>query len=127
MTLDVDAIRVTGEWIKYAYPGAAALVQRDPAPDNRWQRGPTVDALYLSEDEQTAWAEWYRHLAELGVPPNEQMPRDIWKWDVDVEVADLAEPHRLARVSLDIPESSAYSATPGPPSPARPHCRHHAA
>jgi len=76
---------------------------REPPPDSRWQRGETVDALYLADDEETAWAEWYRHLAELGVPPNQQMPRRIWQWDVDVRVADLSTPGRLERVGLRVP------------------------
>jgi hypothetical protein len=103
LTLDVDATRATGHWIKHAYPGSAPLVQRDPPPDNRWQRGAIVDALYLAEDEETAWAEWYRHLAEVGVPPNEQMPRDVWTWEINVELADLSDPDRLARIDLDVP------------------------
>jgi RES domain-containing protein len=76
---------------------------REPPPDSRWQRGKVVDALYLADDEETAWAEWYRHLAELGVPPNQQMPRRIWQWDVDVRVADLSTPARLERVGLRAP------------------------
>jgi hypothetical protein len=69
LTLDVDATGVTGRWVKHARPGSPSLPLRDPPPDNRWQRGDVVDALYLAVDEATAWAEWYRHLAELGVPP----------------------------------------------------------
>lgn len=104
MPLDVDAVRVTGRWVKHAYPGSDPLPRRDPPPDNRWQRGDEVDALYLAADEQTAWAEWYRHLAERGLPPAEQLPRDLWEWDVDVEVADLSNPTRLTRVGLDVPK-----------------------
>lgn len=103
MALDVGPTQATGLWLKHTYPGAAPLVQRDPPPDNRWQRGDVVDALYLAEDERTAWAEWYRHLAELGLPPNAQMPRDLWTWRVDTEVADLSTADRLARVGLDVP------------------------
>lgn len=40
------------------------LPEREPPPDNRWQRGGVVDALYLADDEDTVWAEWHRHLAE---------------------------------------------------------------
>jgi RES domain-containing protein len=103
LALDVGATRATGLWIKHTYPGAPPLVQRDPAPDNRWQRGHVVDALYLAADEKTAWAEWYRQLAERGLPPNEQMPRDLWTWEVDIEIADLSDPDRLTRVNLDVP------------------------
>jgi RES domain-containing protein len=103
LAVDVDATRITGRWLRHAYPGADPLARRDPPPDNRWQRGDQVDALYLADEDATAWAEWYRHLAERGVPPTEQMPRDLWRREVDVEVADLSDPARLARVGLTTP------------------------
>jgi RES domain-containing protein len=103
LAVDVDAVRVTGRWVKHAYPGSPPLPVRDAAPDNRWQRGEVVDALYLADEDDTAWAEWYRHLAENGVPPARQMPRDLWGWQVDVDVADLSDPARLARVQLEVP------------------------
>jgi hypothetical protein len=31
------------------------------------------------------------------------MPRDLWTWEVDVQVADLSTEDRLARVSLAVP------------------------
>jgi RES domain-containing protein len=80
-----------------------ALPQREPPPDNRWQRGEVVDALYLADSEATAWAEWYRHLAELAIPPLAQMPRELWTWEVDIEVADLASSDRLSAVGLAPP------------------------
>jgi hypothetical protein len=50
------------------------------------------------------WAEWYRHLAERGVPPLRQLPRDVWRHRVRrVEVADLSDAGRLARVGLSLP------------------------
>lgn len=89
--------------MKHTYPGSLPLPDRDPPPDNRWQRGDVIDALYLAEDEDTVWAEWYRHLAERAIPPLAQMPRDLWTWEVDVEVADLSTPGRLAAVGLPSP------------------------
>ncbi len=51
-----------------------------------------VRALYLAGNEQTAWAEWYRHTSELGVPPAQRMPRDSWRIAVNVtDIADLSE------------------------------------
>lgn len=94
---------VRGRWTRHGPDGAPAWPMREPPPDSRWHRGEIVDALYLADDEETAWAEWYRHLAELGVPPNQQMPRRIWQWDVDVRVADLSTPGRLERVGLRAP------------------------
>jgi hypothetical protein len=83
---DVAAIAVRGRWLKHTFPGSPALPERDPPPDNRWQRGDVVDALYLADSEETAWAEWYRHLAERAIPPLAQMPRELWSWEIDVEV-----------------------------------------
>lgn len=103
MALDVDAVPVSGRWFKHSHVGSPPLPRRDPAPDNRWQRGDVVDALSLADEADTAWAEWYRHLAERGLPPHQQMPRDLWEWEVDVVVADLSEPARLERVSLGMP------------------------
>ena len=98
-----------GRWIKHTYPGSPPLPERDPPPDNRWQRGDVVDALYLADTEATAWAEWYRHLAERMIPPLAQMPRELWTWQVDVEVADLSTPERLAEVGLEPPTPGRHS------------------
>ncbi len=73
MALDLTAVAVRGRWVKHTYPGSPPLPERDPPPDNRWQRGEVVDALYLADSEETAWAEWYRHLAERAIPPLAQM------------------------------------------------------
>jgi RES domain-containing protein len=94
------AVSVTGRWFKQGPVGAPALPVRDPPPDNRWQRGSVVDALYLADSETTAWAEWYRHLAEAGVPPNHALPRALWRWEVEVDVADLRTAERLAALGL---------------------------
>jgi RES domain-containing protein len=101
---EVAAIAVRGRWFKHTYPGSPPLPDRDPPPDNRWQRGDVVDALYLADDEDTVWAEWYRHLAERAIPPLAQMPRELWTWEVDIEVADLSTPELLAAVGLPSPK-----------------------
>jgi RES domain-containing protein len=103
MRVDVDPVRVAGRWYKHAAPGSPPLPERDPPPDSRWQRGSIVDAVYLADEPDTAWAEWYRHLAELGLPPARQMPRDLWTWRLDAELADLSNAARLARVGLPVP------------------------
>jgi len=89
--------------VRQTRDGLPAWPDRDPPPVSRWQRGEVVDALYLADSEETAWAEWYRHLAELGVPPAEQMPRRVRQWDVDVRLADLSSEPRLRRVGLELP------------------------
>lgn len=103
MASDVAAIAVRGRWLKHTYPGSLPLPEREPPPDNRWQRGDVVDALYLADSEDTVWAEWYRHLAERAIPPLAQMPRELWTWEIDVEVADLSTAERLAAVGLPLP------------------------
>jgi len=100
---DVAAIAVRGRWLKHTFPGSAALPVREPPPDNRWQRGDVVDALYLADSEETVWAEWYRHLAERAIPPLAQMPRELWTWEVDVEVANLSTAERLSAMGLPLP------------------------
>jgi RES domain-containing protein len=104
--LDVDAVVIRQRrWWRHTAHRADPLAGRVPPPDGRWQHGAVVAALYLASDDATVWAEWYRHLAELGVPPNQQMPRDLWTWAVDpgLEVADLGSDQRLKRVGLAVP------------------------
>lgn len=51
--------------------------------------------------------EWYRALAESAIPPDRQMPRDLWRWNVEVDgVADLSTPEKLAGVGLVPPRPS---------------------
>lgn len=59
--------------------------------------------MYLADSEATAWAEWYRVLAELAVPPHRALPRDLWRFRLDVDVADLTTEAKLARVGLHAP------------------------
>jgi RES domain-containing protein len=102
--LDVERTAVIGRWVRHGPDGAPAWPPaRVPPPDNRWQRGDVVGALYLADSEETAWAEWYRHLAEKGLPPDEQLPRRLWQWNVNVRVANLSTPARLRRVGLSAP------------------------
>ena len=62
----------------------------------------------MANEYDTLWAEWYRHLAERGIPPMHQLPRDVWRYSVSrLDVADLRTADRLARVGL------------GPPAPGR--------
>jgi hypothetical protein len=47
-------------------------------------------ALNLADSPDTAWAEWYRHLAERALSPLAMLPRALWRWTVDLpRVADL--------------------------------------
>jgi RES domain-containing protein len=95
---------VSGEWWRHLPHGGDPLALPEPAPDGRWQRGQAVAALYLASEEATAWAEWHRTLAEQGLPSSHGMPRDIWRYEVEVDdVADLSTPDLLAEHGLGIP------------------------
>lgn len=104
MAFDVDSITVEGPWLRHVPAGADPAVRPRPPSDNRWQRGRVVDALYLADSTLCAWAEWYRHLAGAAIPPNFALPRDLWRYDMQpLEVANLSDPARLARVGLTQP------------------------
>jgi RES domain-containing protein len=90
VALAVDPIAVSGEWIRHA-PHRSDLLGRAIEPtDGRWQRGEVVRGLYLADDPATAVAEWYRYLAERGLPPSVAIPHDHHLWRVDASVADLS-------------------------------------
>jgi RES domain-containing protein len=102
--VEVATVAIAGVWWRQVPHAADPLFRADPPSDGRWQRGEIVGALYLADSEETAWAEWYRALAELAIPPDRQMPRDLWRWEVDVEgVADLSTAEKLAPVDLYTP------------------------
>ena len=105
MPLDVDATSVRGVWFRHVPARARPLFSPERPGDGRWQRGEVVEGFYLAEGEETVWAEWYRSLAERSIPPLRQLPRDLWRFDVNLtRVADLSSPHRLERVGLPSPK-----------------------
>ncbi len=62
-----------------------------------------MGAVYLADSEETAWAEWYRLLAELSLPPRRALPRELWRFQVDLEVADLSTAASLRAVGVRLP------------------------
>lgn len=43
-------------------------------------------------------------LAEIGLPPIHQMPRDLWRWTVAVsDIADLSISTKLTKLGLHAP------------------------
>ena len=100
---DVDPRRVRGRFWRHVPGGGDPLFRPADPPDGRWQRGDVVEALYLADSRETAWAEWYRALAELGLPPHRTLPRDLWAFRVSATVADLSSPELLASVGLAAP------------------------
>ena len=101
----VQATHVTGTWWRHTPAGAEVLQQPAEPPDMRWQHGETVEGLYLADSPETVWAEWYRWLAEAGLPPMQALPRDLWHWEVSLpRVADLSTAERLGELGLGLPQ-----------------------
>lgn len=102
--MDVETTSISGIWWRHIPGGGDVHYEPDPPADSRWQRGDVVDALYLADSEDTAWAEWYRALAETGLPPQQALPRDLWRWEISLpNVADLSTPEKLGQVGLPRP------------------------
>jgi hypothetical protein len=72
--LDVDPAPVRSAWFRHVPAGGAPLDRPEHPGSARWQRGEIVEGFYLADSEETTWAEWYRALAELALPPMRQMP-----------------------------------------------------
>lgn len=111
--MDVDPTTVEDRWWRHIPGGGDPHHRPDPPADSRWQRGDVIDAMYFADSEETAWAEWYRSIAEAGIPPDQAMPRDLWRWGVAAErIADLSAPRRLRRVGLAVPRPGQASWAP---------------
>jgi hypothetical protein len=97
----VQRVSVAGSWWRHAPHGGDPLWLASPPSSGRWQHGEKVAAIYLADEESTAWAEWYRVLAEIALPPTHGMSRDLWRWTIAVnDIADLSTPAKLARHDL---------------------------
>jgi RES domain-containing protein len=93
-----------GVWWRHLPHGGDPSRHADPPADGRWQRGEVIGALYFAEREETAWAEWYRSLAELGLPPEMGLPRDLWRYDINLDdVVDLSAARALEEHGLQTP------------------------
>lgn len=101
--------RIRGAWFRHVPAGADLLARRALAPDGRWQRGPVVEGLYVADTQTTAVEEWRRWLTEMEIPPRATLPRDLWRIELDVEVADLSTSERLAACDLPRPTPSRRS------------------
>ena len=90
--MDATTVAVAGTWFRQVPAGADPFARPPHAADSRWQRASVVEAIYFADSEKTAWAEWYRALAEAAIPPQQALPRDLWRWEVDLpRVADLSD------------------------------------
>jgi RES domain-containing protein len=99
--LDIESASLSGIWFRQIPAGGGVHYEPPHPADNRWQRGAVIEALYFADSEETVWAEWYRYLAEAALPPQQGLPRDLWRWEISLPaVADLSDDDRLARVGL---------------------------
>jgi RES domain-containing protein len=104
VAISVERVSIAGLWWRQTPHGSDPLWLASPPSNGRWQRGETVAAIYLADEQATAWAEWYRALAEIALPPTHGMPRDIWRWTIAIDdIADLSTPHKLASIDLALP------------------------
>lgn len=104
-TLDVDEDAIHRSFVRHIPGNADPLYQPPDPPDGRWQHGTVVEGWYFSDEPDTAWAEWYRALAATGLPPAHALPRDLWRWRLDLDrVALLDSDERLRRVGLPPPQ-----------------------
>jgi RES domain-containing protein len=113
VTAEPGRIPLGGIWYRHVRRGGDPLGLAPGDARGRWQRARVVAALYLADGPDTAWGEFYRGLAEHGIPPALRMPRDLWRYEVALtEVADLTDPAALMALGLPsaIPDSSQWPA-----------------
>jgi RES domain-containing protein len=104
---EIAAVAIHGVWWRHVPHGRDPLARPEPPRNARWPRGHIVDALYLTDSRETAWAEWYRWLAEYGLPPARGLLRDLWRVEVELQgVMELRSTDALGRVGLEPPRPS---------------------
>ncbi len=109
MPANIPAVSKTGVWYRHVRAGSPPMPGH-PAPDGRWQRGEQLAGLYVAQDPDTVWAEWCRLLAELGEPPDRWLPRDLWRFSLNLpRVADMSR--RPALRALGLPDLEARAVT----------------
>jgi len=101
--VEVGTVVLDGLWVRHAPHNSALLGRAAEATDGRWQRGKIVGGLYLADEPATAIAEWYRLLAERGLPPGRAIPHDHHVWELQLQLADLRTTQQLARLNLKAP------------------------
>ena len=107
--LDVDEDAIHDVFVRHIAHESDPLYWPPDPPDGRWQHGGTGVAWYFADEPATAWAEWDRALAGTGLPPAHALPRDLWRWRVDLDhVALLDNDERLRRVGLPSPLPTAH-------------------
>ncbi len=98
---DRSQIPLRGVWYRHVRGGGDPLGLPPAGARGRWQRGGVIGAVYLAEDSETTWAEFYRAAAEQHLPPERLLPRDLWSYRVALErVVDMTDPAALAAAGL---------------------------
>ena len=69
-------------WLRHTSHGRDPRIRPSSRPKQPLAARDRRRRLYLADGETTMWAEWYRSLAELGIPPMHQLPRDVWRYRV---------------------------------------------
>ena len=70
-----------------------------------------IEALYFADSHETAWARWYRHLAEMGSSPEPTNATRLMEVAAFF-VAGLSTHSRFTRVSLPVPPPTRSSWPP---------------
>jgi RES domain len=87
--------------MRHVPAGGEALTTRRRGTEGRFHR-PGEIALYLADEPETAWGEWYRALAERAQAPNDDVPRDLHRISVSLDqVVDLST--AAARTTAGLP------------------------
>jgi RES domain len=109
----IPTARLNGIWVRHVpvFGPAPDPFHRGSDADGRWQRASDAGGFYLADEEDTAWAEWYRYLGRAGLRPDEAVPRYLLSYRLDLEVADLRNTDTLAEWGLTPPDpNDAWSA-----------------
>jgi hypothetical protein len=103
--VDAPRVQVTGTWLRHIPAGGSPLYRPPTPADGRWQRGATVEGIYLAAEEATVWAEWYRWLAEIEIEPLRGLPRELWRYRASLSsVADLTSTETHSALGLPASE-----------------------
>lgn len=90
MPSETPHVPVKGVWVRHVLAGVDGLTPGRGGNGGRFHP-PGAQALYLADSEETAWAEWYRWLAEWHQFPADHLPRDLYSIAVDLQrVVDLS-------------------------------------
>ena len=86
----IARVPVSGTWVRHVPTGGEGLTTHRRGTPGRFHR-PGEIALYLADGPATAWAEWYRALAERAQARNDDVPRDLHQIAVSLsDVVDLS-------------------------------------